>query len=559
MIESTKRPYLGGEETGFPEIERSITNKDVTNAIANFAPQYSEFYGATPGEADPAVRKWLQQSEFKKPYGRPNEEIPDYPSMEWNFAPPTVSPPGFPPIEPPSVPARPCGVIVFDLEINDTICPGVWTTIELFSTEPIYDVQLISPNPGEQIKPLGKGVNKWRKAQAYVPESSAGGLLNVQAYMRSVEGCTGFSNDAVDIEALESVKCPRIFMEIQVDMDFSAGANYTKTIVWDFWKELVPTDIVESKGGATVTFPCDLADLAYWESLLEVVPVNNWLRGRKYTQTLTNPLINPLTQCIAPGDSVADVELNAENGAQFQGCEYTCDVVQEQDCEPGPVPPAQDGLRHVNFDETHGLAYTATIGSGTFNYGGQATTGDFTDFFKRYGSRTAYLDEPSSACGTGTYRDITWDIEVSYDHHGTIFFADSLDVGPSTDVDYLNWPWGGDFRTLTTIVPFLSNWNYGKDAPEKPDFSIDLLIAIYEYKDANATDWTHVCHVYGGTDYANTGANYGSTTGITILGARKTALETAIEDLINDGFATISGSTVLAALNLTIQFYYGKY
>ena len=584
MRDSTKKTYMGGEDTGFPEIERSLTNKDITNRIAESLPQFSEFYGQKPGAAPDGLVKYLKQSEFKKPYGSPNEETPDYPDMEYKFAPPVVGPPVLPGL-PNFPPGEPGVFAIFELEIVGNVCPGQWSTIRLIGTEPIYRAELMSPYPLEEIKPGGTGKGLWRKAKVYVPNSSAGGVVRIKAFMKSPEGILGASNDVTDVEELDADACPRTFMDIRLTFTKSSGGTYARTFVWDFRRQKVATDILDGPGGSPVTFPLSNdSSLTYWRSLMErTVPVNNWYRTQTATMTRTDcgccdwsPEWNNCGSFPGPtcSPSAESGDLWDYNGSVWEGCSFSCYFRSDGTCQP-TVCTAEGLYLYDSSEKT--IAPYQLAKNGIFNIGGIANESTLKDVFTVETSSSGTAREypshgppPNCLCLIGAPKSWdTFDNTIYMAHDGHVIINETLsDPGRTLGSGQDCWIWGNNsfslddqVMALALAIPYVSSWNYGKPSPESPDHTTDIYIALFDYCDAvyDRDNWHHFGGCYAGAKYDNAGANYGTTTGIDLTGPSESALKNIIQDIIDAAITDIGNGGYFSALNASLQFYYGKY
>jgi hypothetical protein len=192
----------------YPDAARRFSHRSVQSNISNQYRYFSEFDSAPSDrpstEVLSAYKKFLQQSEFKKPY-----KSPGYPEMEAGSDPPPGISIGHP--QRPDNPARididepigaPPQTWILDAFSNDIFCPGFTKEIVVHGTHPIYDLQTVFAEAGTNLT-ISSGLGTNTVVAEIDADEAESGFISFNAYERAFDappspstqgkGWTGFS------------------------------------------------------------------------------------------------------------------------------------------------------------------------------------------------------------------------------------------------------------------------------------------------------------------------------------------------------------------------------
>lgn len=576
-----RRMYVGKES--FPEQERRPTSKENWNQTLEIVPEQAEFNRDLPKEFNSPASLLLKQSEHKKPYVSKGYEPMEYeleappgfgPELPptWN-PPPGINWPGDP-VLPPGLPGEPGEggtLIIFDIEpevIHEfdvpwysyrVICPGTWTLLDLNPTWPVTSVQLVGAPTGTEIEYLS---SDRRFVYVRIPPDSLnfGGLLRIRAYMEAIGGITGSSVANVDVGDEFDEKCPSIYFYFEVQVDTGVGL-YTRSFVWDFWREEFPSDIPDGTplGGTVINPGGQPADFAYWLGLLSGPDALDLEACCSDTCTFTFDII---PQCDAGlngiGDDYNDVIYARCNGSQFYDSASDCEVICSF-CSPPPPPDPGECFTTRSLREP---AFPGVF-SGKFGYGAVAQ-----EFVKPRVLMVRESDvffeqnvwDGSQCVDTGTIVQVNKIIEWYADIDGTTFGSGGPDSGRqftllqennfSVSTNNTNYPGDG--------YPSEPNINLN-DIPRNPDGLITL-----SYYGVKTEDWPGggnaniATHIYFHAFYNHSGFILNNQLNQSPTGTRISDIEDAIQDIIDDAKTAFPGFTSLG-LNVNIAFRQGVY
>lgn len=270
------RKYV--KEGVYTEAARAVQASAVWNNISEQYPWYGEF---TQGKVAPsaAIQKayelYMRQSEFKKPYQpggytemETNADPP--PGINWPYPGPR---PSVPPIDEPIVPPGVPPVEIFIHAILDEnyqpgppdarggYCRGNIATIRVWTSEPCYNVEIFSSNDAATtitgvsgygtntvLVQIDAGTNEWS-------------YIKLEFTMRTVEGLTRYK-----ILKIPSVECDEYLL---IGME---TGGVSSAFVWSMINDALATDVPNNAGTGTVSFPCDLSELANFQANSVGVP-----------------------------------------------------------------------------------------------------------------------------------------------------------------------------------------------------------------------------------------------------------------------------------------------
>jgi len=563
-----KRMYVPAQV--FPDQARQPSAKEKWSAVTTVLPEQAEFTPEIPtAESNSLSSDLLKQSEHKKPY-----KSKGYEQMEYELEPPpgfSSVPPGW--VPPPGVPwptpgGGPIGgglpfIFVFDIDpvvvtissdpqwsaVQD-VCPGTWTLIDLQPTHEVVNVELVSPPTGTRFR--YPGASK-RYIEVLIPGNIAwDNLLRIRAYMEAdnpggiINPVPGDSVANIDIASFQDEKCPSHYLDIKVAVNTGVG-TYTRSFVWDMWREEIPLDIPDGIGG-TLTLPVLDASLAYWRGLVPSIGAKDVTIGRScaFTQDVLPACDTGLNGI---GDDYTDVVYWRCGGSQFYDSAGSCEVICSF-CNDAP-PPVVIGNCYTTITRSEPLlTVPSDIGSGKFAYGYSVTEYIYEQVFMMETVDLwfeANVESGGACVDTGTIvrlqSDVSWYIDVQGDTFGS---------GAETPDRYISLLSGNN---VTISSDFYNNL---LDAPENPDSLIHIVAFDHKVEDIGGGNPTFYEECYADLYYDHTGFIHNNQLNRAFEDVRKAAFEAMIQTIIDDAKTAFPTYTRIG-LTFTTQFHQGVY